>query len=163
MPKHNQQGYAVAECTYTMTYTKTFEERYTPSHQAYQNPVHETKVKRQSEIIRYAWYAKCKKNQTNDGFLSRWYSEIVTPDAEQVMKAVIEKQRENNTTRVKRWEEDLSDRSITSSGRWIKPNSPPPPKFEYDEFDARKLELKRIFCDENEPAKDQGKRIAWIE
>lgn len=156
MPKHNQQGYAVVDCTYTMIYTKNSEERYTLSHQAYQKPVHETKETRQSEIIRYTWYAKCKKNQTNDVFLSQWYSEVVIPDSELVIRGAIEKSKEDNAERVKRWEEHLTK-------GWIKQNAPPPPRLEYDDFDAKMLELKRIFGAEDEPPKDQGKKVRWTE
>ena len=72
------------------------------------------------------------------------------------MRRVIENSNEENAERLRRWEENLKKGVM-------KQNSPPPPKREYHEFDARMLEVKRLYCAEHEPAMGQGKKVRWIE
>jgi len=152
---HVQQGYAVLEYIYPTAFLETYEERYTPENQAYTHPVHEKKSMRCKEIYRASLYSRCAKNQTNDEYLSRWYSQVARPEAERLIQMAIEKAQNHSKRRVKEWEEH-------SKKGWIKPNSPPPPIFECDEFDARLLEAKKLYCSENEPAEGNGKKIQWI-
>ena len=151
---HIQRGYAVLEYVYPIDFLQTYEERYTPEHQAQTHPVHEIKSMRRTEIYRATLYARCAKNETSDEFLSRWYSEVARPEAERLIKMAIEKAQEDSKRRVKEWE-------AHSNAGWIKPNSPLPPTFEYDEFDAKRLGVKNIYCSENEPAEGNGNRVRW--
>lgn len=105
------------------------------------------------------YYAKCKKNETNDPALSKWVKDIVMPKAIEEITAVINARNEATRKRREQWE--LKQQQRVWDGKQSKAEDIKPREVTYPPFDRKGLKMGKPRCVPDRPQEGDGEEIEW--
>lgn len=149
---HFKEGYAIVTWHYTLSWTET--EPINPGRDAYADQVNSNnaRTKTFTDVFSSTNWAKCKRNQTGDEFVSRWMSDVVHPCAMEQVQAYMRDIDQQSADRRSRWEQ-------RGGGRLVEQGQQPPPRRVCHAYDASKLRMDKAHAQKDKPG--EGLEIAW--